>query len=1651
MPFTDGVSSMSGRNSRASNVSGMTGSVRSAPPPVQKSNDMFSNAGVLSMLKTSTDTGDIGALSFNQGRLPTMPRPAHQRRGHASRPSQSNDLPRPSGASHHYPGGNSHHRYAPSQTSRISDSTSFMRRGSLTSMQSMPPSLPPIHNGKAPLQVPAPVYDTARDSRSYSMTSAPISGQLPRHQSATSLKSAGHEPRNAQRMLSGNVPPMPENRPPYVYPTRLKRPGYRSPSPALSDLSAQGQFMPPMVPGNVRLVAMQRPPMPTYNSEFGAQDAHYLNVRPPPRAMNSSPVMPYEQPQFAYRPNAMRSDPGLPMGPPMPQQRRQPMYGPPPARSGYPGQYYGPPRPGYAAYPMQHPSYGYPAQRGPPPIANMMPMAHNMFHNAARMARHLPSRTDTPLTDVSPPSSDPPSSGTAPSSSSPPTPKDGSTIHVAVDPLFIDPALTDLPDSSSEPVLAAKYFAYAEGLEKTIDEPDVEIAHPSMAPTGFVQRVKAMLESRAAVEAAARKEDERDRAAAIYDDGRLHHALLGQHDNFELVELDAAEESRFVILEEFDAPVELPASPVKLVELSTTPPRPQQELRLTREMIKAELAASSTAQDSSGDVRSPMTIDEVTKPEHNRQTSKHTSLSHQTTSNKQGENPKPSPSSTLETPGIRRQPSTTESAQTASPEIISGIDYALRFSAPIDTTVATTETQSKDPFVLDADTITLQHQRSKERVAPVQERRQSIEERNTQADISATPVSPLLPGEDVARYSAVSPLHTYTHGIDETLHAAEVTDDAHTEEITQTSTEALSPTEDSLPPPTPRTPKTYSKSVQLPHNSVTTTETPSTNRYSLPPDLSTVADSTMNTNSEMITDVAVRFSLPTTTITIGKPQIVTIPPSSSPEKPESPPPKSKARGLQPKGTNRNSVTFADQVPPLNINKVESRRESYFNEPAIGKGKSISRRAVPLDDSFDSGRATSSRESTTELRFPNNGLNSRFSSTHLPGLKEESIEDMSISDKQKRSSHRTESQQLTLPARIAAVKAMQERRLQESADKAKARRAARHYNRTLAEARDLPSLNFSRMDLIDKLNEALEIRPSKSLEVVRRRDFSGIYCPSPQRPQSTEPLRERYASFFSKPEDFTFFDDPSMDDLDDEQALSGGIPIVEIQESTRIEGGEQTVSNPNSKPGSRALSPEDLLSVATQVNRLSIPSVTGLSDKITSILPALRNLQLDSILSSSEGFAQALEELHSLGGSRPETVLSTRTSAGFRTLAERAEEIVQHGTHDSVVPTSRLLLVNKELPPLPESASADKVSAISTIDGKLSYLSGSVSAPTDLGKDVARPSSALVRQRSPLSEDEVRQLLPPEMNPITRSKRSLIISSASRPWNQDENYPWAGKDVPVDLTIPSETHTRDSVIGELHRRAKSVDVSTTLQTIESPAGIDIGSILTTDDGTASITTERATGVNTNHNRTSHNRKPSKRSIIGSITKKISLPGCSKRMTDDTTASSLPSPPLNSDSGQPHKPGDRYPTSALTPPVNLHLDELRSFFSDNSSERQRRAHSSFRKRLTGLSKQKIKSVRLDATRGASLDDTAYDAGSLNAERERLGAVSSAETVDGIAMGKAEFRIKKLGERLRHLWVRGGDLIRSLSGRGEKVVRRVGGTAREDWLSDSFYSGV
>lgn len=902
-------------------------------------------------------------------------------------------------------------------------------------------------------------------------------------------------------------------------------------------------------------------------------------------------------------------------------------------------------------------------------------------------------------------------------------------MHVGINPAFIDPALTDLPESASDPVIPARYFDYIDGLERAVDDSDVPSQHPSVPPSGFVQRVKAMLESKAAYEAFVKKDAE-------YAHERMQ---LAQHIGArELVLQD--HDHRVTIIEEFQAPAELPASPVKIAELEATVPSTKSVSHLTRELVKAEMATTITEDETSAapDIAAHHFVKDS---------------SHLPNADQARPGVSPFEDDTVQTTDIPssppighcRRPSVTDSIRSSAAESSRMLtdDFALRFSVPEgdSSNLGETETESKDRFVLDADTMTAQHQVMKESMSRLQSSTHVKEA-----------VSPLTAKELEVQYSEVSPLQTQTLGLDSTIQTAMSRTASKNDAAVRTITFEVQQA-----PPTPRTPRTHSKSVNIPNNQ---TELTNTNRLSLPADFTQTGTTSMDVSIDAMTDVAVRFSIPQTTVSISKPQIVHISSSSPASKEDTTVSHAKHHSLD-KKSKRGTVTFEEDIAPLKLNKSTTK---HTHSKSSGSLRTKSVHDIPHDHHQEQYEPLACRrDDNFELPVAGNALmRKQYLGPHLSDLKEESVEDISLRDP-RRSMEITKGMQFQLPARIAAVKAMQERKQQEQEDRAKLRDAGQHFHgqagRPLADIRDLPSLNFSRMDLIDQLNEALElnVRPAKSVEIMRRRDLSPIYCPSPQRPQSTEPLRERYMSFFDRPEDL-----PSACASDDGEA----------GDSQDAESKHHSTASNATNDSNRPLSPEEhLLQVASQVNRLSVPSVAGLSERLSELLPSLRNLHLGSILANDREVAQTIEDIHNLGveprNARPDTVLSNRTSAGFRTLAERAEEIVRNGTHDSLAP----LGLNKDLPAIPLSASADKVSALLN-DGRISHLSMSASAPSELGKEPARPCSALVKYRPPTSQEEVHQLLPPEMNPLTRaSKRSFVVSAlSSRPWNLDENYP-----------------------------------------------------------------------------------------------------------------------------------------------------------------------------------------------------------------------------------------------------------------------------------------
>lgn len=134
------------------------------------------------------------------------------------------------------------------------------------------------------------------------------------------------------------------------------------------------------------------------------------------------------------------------------------------------------------------------------------------------------------------------------------------------------------------------------------------------------------------------------------------------------------------------------------------------------------------------------------------------------------------------------------------------------------------------------------------------------------------------------------------------------------------------------------------------------------------------------------------------------------------------------------------------------------------------------------------------------------------------------------------------------------------------------------------------------------------------------------------------------------------------------------------------------------------------------------------------------------------------------------------------------------------------------------------------------------------------------------------------------------------------------------------------------------------------------------------------------------------------------------------------------------GDRYPTTSLTSPAGLTLDEGRSYFSDDSSLSDH-ARAGLRKRLTRMRPRlTLPNVGSPAPSPADSRSDIYHTpptdgsvfvGSPMAVQQQMPLEHEQPPM---GMSKAEFRAKRLVEKLRCLLFKGGEKLRHL-GKGKK----------------------
>ncbi|KAI4715578.1 hypothetical protein E4T48_08240 [Aureobasidium sp. EXF-10727] len=1332
----------------------------------------------------------------------------------------------------------------------------------------------------------------AQDGRSYSLTQSHHAPSLKPAKSVTSLRSQG----------GGQFQPP---RPPFAYPPRHKRPGFRTPSPALSDYTG----------GTYQASYNQVHPFETDQKYSGEQPPTYYGPNEPTYYPHPA------QPQDSYQvPSSGRSY--GPAGGRGMHRPNMPMYN---------GDYsYGAP-PGPRFTNQQQPTMSFPIQpnfQEPQYYGQYGPSVHAL----PSLGYGSTSRVGTPGLDAVPSFSRQGSS--SPQSLNPPTPRDTTTVQAMIDTTVAQPALSELPEEHSEYKSVQSYLRYTEQstmYELDASQPaavELEADTPTAKRTGLVQRIRNLLEDRAASQ---------------------EHLSSSQNQPQQDV-------SKLVVPQPFQSlrqePAELSASKRSSVhepvELDVPP-------RITRQLIQANTAPSSSEHNTTTSLAPEETV----------------KAAHDQSNEKPSTSPRANPDEGLGTGhGLFFNYSDNQTSVSSSQPNGAGFGVQITLSEPL------SSSETTDQLIMNVD-----------------DRTKQVSE-----DLQSGGVSPLRPGERVVRDSIVSPMAT------QTLQIAAVQEQAKVPDL-QSKT-----TEDPLPDRSSR--QTFD-----------TTEM--TSGLSLPTGPCQTFEASSSANH--VTDVAIKFSIPRSS-DHGRAQLVNL--SNLSETPARTSMEiKKARSAEDNSLQSSSLSSIEKVAPLRIRRMES-----FLPVATGaEGTDLSsfiRRSFPRKRSMwttaqpDPNR--SSCDSTTDLGT----AMFKIRPGYLPDLNEDSKED--ISTRNTRSSYTglrlSNTPSLHLKPSRDVVRRPEEKMQQSYLSRPPPRMS-------LSELREIPSLNFSRMDLFDKLNEELEThisRSSKSLAGVRGERRSGTRRSSLQQPASTDHIRERYTSFFTNPDNSELLEHSDVEALDTRDSSQA------LQEKHQNDA--DIVSNKSFARSVRPMSTEQMLGMASEVSRLPVPSVAALSERLSTLLPTIKHLHIDCAPVDQTAMNDAIDRIHHLGHPGGEAAPLLRSSTGLHQLAAIADNIATNGTHDSafleVQKSGRLM---KELPPLPEDSEKFSLSD-SGLDRNTTLITEGVTSTSD----IEPPKPALLRGKS-LSVINNKD---DELHPELASRHSLVLSSQNtRPWNIDENYPWCGNSPGIRIDFPTPVLRRHSSPPKLIHKQSRESIKTKSETEET---LDPDSTLPSSPMVSN--SETVTPTVLSH----HDRKSSKKSLIGSLSRRI---GLSTRVQSGAIARE------GALAGR-ASPGDRYPSTSLQSPHTMNIEDVRSFFSDSTEEEHDgEQRNSFRKQITSFRDKSSKAPNghvsvpytqsLDVHRSRSLDQygrpsNARTTGSLF--DDRFTEPITPQNYDGmVGMGRVEFRVKRVAERLRHIWLKGGEMIRSLSQRRRQAKRqhRERDTEFDNWLADSLYS--
>jgi hypothetical protein len=578
---------------------------------------------------------------------------------------------------------------------------------------------------------------------------------------------------------------------------------------------------------------------------------------------------------------------------------------------------------------------------------------------------------------------------------------------------------------------------------------------------------------------------------------------------------------------------------------------------------------------------------------------------------------------------------------------------------------------------------------------------------------------------------------------------------------------------------------------------------------------------------------------------------------------------------------------------------------------------------------------------------------------------------------------------------------------------------------LLDAHGIPLPNFSTVNTLSKLNDAQGLRRASlgsayaELAITPRAD---------KRKSTSTVMREKYQSLFLS------LDDMSMDAKDLGQFDTDGL----IQQTSDGNDEADEPEELDKAPTLRHLPSSELID---EVQRISVPSVTGLAQRLQGLLPSLRHHLVDKgeTLSEAEPIEKTFVELHDLGRKDDNEKLDDPVPDVAET--QHVDHLRRSHSKVSERPLS--------LPPL-----------------EIAEFPGSFDFPTPRRIRSASESKA----DWPKSDEINRVGVPTHQSP----RLSRSPNGTSRPWNVESSYPWSNIIPLIDIRLPPAIPPR-ATIAALPQSSLQQGVSGS--TLPFPSNSE-----SPPDATGPLTPKPTLSRKSFLVTPANARRPisSKRRsrLVGSLSRRV-LSGQSCTTTASigaTDAPGIPSGPNVLHGGNFERavdPGDRYPTSGLAPPGALALDDVHSFFSDDDESNcsttanaagggirgrrgpgimprarvgslRMRLASSIRARLLGPHGSLRKSIK-SPTRHASGSKECpgkvattevvalhpvrvVGAGSASPTSAALPASGvEMETVISEAMPPTEVKPMRLMDRLKVFFWRGSQLLRSMSGRG------------------------